>query len=179
MGRNILKLLPWYVLGGSLGSLVLYRWAKGRGLIRPPHAVIPTAIPSSSRVPSSEVSWALKAAADATGVPIELLRAVALVESAYNPRAVSRAGAMGLMQLMPSTARRYNVTDPYDPRQSALGGARVLKNLYERYNNWTQALAAYNWGPGNVRKKPKYQQWPPKVRRYIAKVRQHWGVSAA
>jgi soluble lytic murein transglycosylase-like protein len=80
---------------------------------------------------------------------------------------------------MPATARSHGVSDPYDPRQSALGGARVLQNLHERYGNWTQALAAYNWGPGNVNRRPKYQQWPSSVHRYIAKVRQHWGVSAA
>lgn len=170
-----LRLLPWYVFLGSSGALVLYRWAKSRALVRPPQAVIPTAIPSSSRVPSPEVSLALHQAADETGVPVELLRAVALVESGYNPRAVSRRGAMGLMQLMPATARRYQVADPYNPRQSALGGARVLKTLYGRYGNWTQALAAYNWGSGNVRRRPLYQQWPKSVHRYIASVRKHWG----
>lgn len=172
-----LHLLPWYVFAGSAGSLLLYRWAKGRGLVRPPQAVIPSAIPSSLRRASPEVSLALHAAADETGLPVELLRAVALVESGFNPSAISRAGAMGLMQLMPATARSMGVSDPYDPRQSALGGARFLKNLHERFGNWTQALAAYNWGPARVRRNPKYQQWPATVQRYISAVRRHWGVT--
>jgi len=167
-----LRLLPWYLFAGSAGSLALYRWAKNRGLTLPAQA------DTSSREAPPAIAAALREAADRTGVPAELLRAVALVESGFNPRAVSRKGAMGLMQLMPATARSHGVNDPYDPRQSALGGARVLKNLYESFGNWTQALAAYNWGPGNVNRKPKYQQWPSTVKRYIARVRQHWGVSA-
>lgn len=76
-----------------------------------------------------------------------LLQAVIAVESGYNPRAVSHKGAKGLMQLMPETARRYGVTDIFDPAQNVRGGARYLRDLMQRFNNdLSLALAAYNAG---------------------------------
>lgn len=76
-----------------------------------------------------------------------LLRAVIAVESGYDAQAVSRRGAVGLMQLMPETARRYGVTNLYDPAQNIRGGARYLRDLMGRFNNdLSLALAAYNAG---------------------------------
>jgi len=89
----------------------------------------------------------IESAAAAAAVEPELLRAVIAVESGFDPRAVSRAGAAGLMQLMPETARRYGVSDRFDPRQNVHAGARHLKALIERYDNDVKlALAAYNAG---------------------------------
>jgi len=99
-----------------------------------------------------------------------LVHAVVHVESAYDPRAVSRKGAVGLMQLMPATARRYGVRDRYDPRQNVSGGARYLRDLLYQFRNVVLALAAYNAGENAVRR--ARNRVPPftETRRYVRKV---------
>lgn len=90
-------------------------------------------------------------AAAATALAPELLRAVIAVESGFNSRAVSKAGAAGLMQLMPATARRYGVQNRFDPAQNVQAGAQYLRSLIDRYdNNIRLALAAYNAGESAV-----------------------------
>lgn len=111
--------------------------------------------------------------ATATRVRIEpqLLRAVIAVESGYNARAVSRAGAQGLMQLMPATARRYGVRNVFDPAQNIQGGARYLRDLLDRFGQDKElALAAYNAGEGAVERHGR--QVPPfaETRRYVPRV---------
>jgi len=99
-----------------------------------------------------------------------LLKAVARAESCFDPDAVSSAGATGLMQLMPSTAKAMGVTNILDPTQNLLGGAQYLAAMLARYSSDTHlALAAYNAGPGNV---DKYNGVPPfnETRRYISAV---------
>ena len=89
----------------------------------------------------------IREAADRYGVPEELIAAVIDAESRFNPRAVSRRGAQGLMQLMPKTAARLGVADPFSPRENIHGGARHLRSLMDRFdNNVPLALAAYNAG---------------------------------
>lgn len=87
-----------------------------------------------------------------------LLKAVAKVESNFNPRAVSPKGAMGIMQLIPSTARLVGVSDPFDPVENIHGGARYLRMLLDEFKDLQLSLAAYNAGPEAVR---QYRGIPP------------------
>lgn len=117
----------------------------------------------------------IAAVASSSRVEAALLHAVIAVESNYNPHAVSRKGALGLMQLMPATARAMGVTDPMDAVQNIRGGARYLHNLLERYaNNKALALAAYNAGPGVVLL--HREQLPPiaETRNYVPAVLRHY-----
>lgn len=118
--------------------------------------------------PSADVAHALDLAADKHGLPRELLHALAYVESRYNPEAQSPRGAVGLLQLMPETADNLEV-DPWDPAQNADGGARFLAALVRKYGgDVRKALAAYNWGPGNV--DASGGSWPQSVFDYVQAV---------
>lgn len=103
------------------------------------------------------------------GVEPRLLAAVARAESAFNPQAVSHAGAQGLMQLMPGTARGLGVTDPFDPAQAVDGAARLLRDLHRQFGSTDLALAAYNAGPGAVQ---RYGGVPPyrETQNYVATI---------
>lgn len=96
---------------------------------------------------STQYDPIIETAAAAAAVESNLLRAVIVVESGFNSRALSKRGAIGLMQLMPATATRFGVSDPYDPRQNVHAGAQYLKFLIERFGRDIRlALAAYNAG---------------------------------
>ena len=104
-------------------------------------------------------------------VRADLVRAVIQVESAFNPRAVSPKGAMGLMQLMPATAAQFGVTDPFNPGENIRAGVTYLRQLLDRYDDNEQlALAAYNAGPGAVdkygSKVPPYKE----TQNYVLKI---------
>ncbi len=111
-----------------------------------------------------------KEAANKYGVSERLLKAIAYTESGFQANATSSSGAMGIMQLMPSTASAYGVSDPYDAYQNIMGGAAVLKDLLNMFQgNQSLAIAGYNAGCGNVK---KYGGVPPftETQNYVAKV---------
>jgi hypothetical protein len=107
------------------------------------------------------------------GVEPALIRAVIRVESDGNPFAVSPAGAQGLMQLMPGTARELGVKSSFDPAENIMAGTRYLRQLLDRYRgNVKLALAAYNWGMGNIEKRP--DSLPKETQNYILRVENHY-----
>jgi soluble lytic murein transglycosylase-like protein len=148
------------------------RRAKLRGLLfsalalfLPHHRLsIPRVMSASPRVSTSVNSFVavppqhaydhiIREASKLYKVDAALIRSVVQAESAFNPLALSRVGAMGLMQLMPSTADALDVDNPFDPRQNIMAGTRLLKDLLTRHKgNVALTLASYNAGLGNVRK---------------------------
>ncbi|MFZ5596083.1 MAG: lytic transglycosylase domain-containing protein [Bacillota bacterium] len=114
---------------------------------------------AAKSIKAAGIEEMIQKTAEKFGLDPSLLRAVVKVESDFNPLAVSGAGAMGLMQLMPGTARSLGVENPYDPLENLEGGAKYLKSMLERFGgNVSLALAAYNAGPGAVK---KYGGVPP------------------
>lgn len=115
---------------------------------KPAPALRPTAARPIAKPPHLEPL--IGQAARHTRLDPELIEAVVRVESGFDSAARSPKGAQGLMQLMPATARRYGVDDPFDPAQNLLGGARYLRDLIDRFTTLPLALAAYNAGEGAV-----------------------------
>ena len=131
-----------------------------------PVAAVPAGLPYAAQV---------AAAAAEHDLPEALLHAVIRAESNYDPLAISGRGAIGLMQLMPDTARELGVADPWDPAANIRGGARYLKRLLALFDNDLQlALAAYNAGPGAVLSRGR--SIPPfaETRRYVPSVIEHY-----
>lgn len=127
-----------------------------------------------SGIPSS-MDAIFEEAASKYGVDANLLKAIGKAESAFDPSAVSQAGAVGVMQLMPATARSLGVTDPYNARENIMGGASYIAGLLKKYGGDVKlALAAYNAGSGNV---DKYGGIPPfkETQAYVRKVMEYAG----
>jgi soluble lytic murein transglycosylase-like protein len=120
--------------------------------------------------PEDEFKELIQEAAQTYDVDPNLIRAVMEAESAFDPQAVSRVGAQGLMQLMPALQSEMGVTDPFDPRQNIMAGARYLRQLLDAHRgNLPLTLASYNAGPGTVK---RYKGIPPfeETRDYVEKI---------
>ncbi len=146
-----------------------YRLVKRYRLQRRPKGCSLTD-PGTVRARALQYDGAIRRFSQAFDVDRALIQAVIHVESCFEPRAVSRAGAVGLMQLMPQTARRYGVSDSYDPAENMRGGIQYLGDLLRMFGNNTRlALAAYNAGENAVRKHggiPPYKE----TRAYVPRV---------
>jgi hypothetical protein len=161
-GRLVINNLPPAFMKGQ--GLVL----KGVGVGRVRMAI--TSAEMAKALKSPELIALVDEIAQAEGVDTFLARAIIQAESAFNYKARSKAGALGLMQLMPSTAERFGVLDPFDPRQNIQGGVKYLKWLHGYYEgNLTKVVAAYNAGEGAVN---RYQGIPPfrETRAYVPRV---------
>lgn len=159
---------PSPTLVSALAALALL---AGAAAAAPPSGRLPA---QTSSLAPQELDRLLVQAARRHGVEEKLVRAVLRQESGGNPRAVSPKGALGLMQLMPETARLLKVADPFDPAANLDGGVRYLKHCLRRFGgDPVLALAAYNAGPEAVERHggvPPY----PETRQYVAAVLRQW-----
>lgn len=112
-------------------------------------------------------------ASQQTGVSVPLIKAIIKAESDFNPTAVSKKGAKGLMQIMPQNYKLLGISDPFDPRQNIYGGTRYFRQLYDRYGKLSLSLAAYNAGPTAV---DQYKTIPPyeETENYVRKVLKYY-----
>ena len=186
---------PGFPVPGGAGGL----WSGGRSGDTAPGADLPGpggpsadgdaggaagAAPAGSNVaggapwPRTALEVLAAAVARRHGLDPALLRAVIQAESGWNPAARSPAGAMGLMQLMPATARELGVADPFDPVQNLEAGARYLRQQFDRFGDWRLALAAYNAGPGAVEAHGGLPPFP-ETQAYVARVLDLWAGEAA
>jgi soluble lytic murein transglycosylase-like protein len=194
MGRRLDRLRFLLVLGVFVGLAVpaqaqIYSWRDAKGTLvlsnRRPAQASETksyAVPKAPAVRTTRYAPLERTRAyddiitehaRLNGVRTDLVRAVVQVESAFNPNARSPKGAMGLMQLMPATAREHGVSNPYNPVENVRAGVRYLRSLLDRFGeNEELALAAYNAGPAAVAKYgttvPPYRE----TRNYVAKIGQ-------
>ena len=161
--------------GRSVAPSSAFRIALG-GLVA--RGVVGAAAPSARAVQpardarpvtDAQLDGIIRDASVREGVDEDLIRAVMEAESGFRADAVSKAGAMGLMQLMPGTARGLGVKDPFDPAANVAGGAKYLRTMLDRFESVPLALAAYNAGPGAVE---KYGGVPPyaETKSYVSRV---------
>ncbi len=122
---------------------------------------------------SNEILETIERISKEQGIDPKLVKAIVKAESNFKPNAVSPKGAMGLMQLMPKTAEALGVEEPFNPEENITGGVTYLKSLFQEFKDPTKAIAAYNAGPGAVR---KYGTVPPyrETKEYVEKVKNYY-----
>jgi hypothetical protein len=186
---------PMHVESARFEGDVVILLMRGGGQIRAPKALIDEFLPEDTpwardaalealassptatapRPPLAELRAMVEQAARRTSLDVKLAQAVVRTESNYEPLAISRRGAMGLMQIMPTVARTYAVRDPYNPRENLEAGMRHLVTLLQRFRgDVRRALAAYNAGEGAVSRYggvPPYRETQVYVSRIMASIR--------
>jgi soluble lytic murein transglycosylase-like protein len=157
------------------GGRAVFTNTPSRAEARPVPGFSRVTRPQPAHLPSTIYDPYIEQFAGENGVSPRLIKAVILVESALDPHAVSPRGAQGLMQLMPETARRYGVQDPFDPLQSIRAGTEHLRDLIAEFDgNVRLALAAYNAGAGAVRRAGGVPDFP-ETREYLRRIEERLG----
>lgn len=174
-----ITLIALYLLIVSVPSAWadIYRYVDENGVVHftntPTNARFALYLKDRSQGSSSDLSDIIRRYSSHFRLDEALVKAVIKVESDYNPRAVSRKGALGLMQLLPSTARLLKVMDPMNPDDNVRGGSRYLREMLDQFGgNLELALAAYNAGPNAVRRHggiPPYDE----TRDYVTRVKKY------
>lgn len=170
MAQRINPLLVFGLLA-AIGVFIMSRTKTGQSIVQ-------AAIDYGSQVFSGEGPYAaqIEAAETSQGIPPRLLASLLYQESRFRPDIIngttrSRVGALGIAQFMPATAREWLGSEQaaLNPSIAIPGAARYLRWLYERHGSWRLAVAAYNYGTGNVAKKTE-DQWPAETQHYVAVV---------
>jgi soluble lytic murein transglycosylase-like protein len=169
--RARLRSLIFTAMALSIPHQLKHSQLKFNAALTAPQGRVSTSIDNVIAIPPSRAYDALiHEAAALYRVSPTLIRSVMQAESAFNPMAISRTGAMGLMQLMPEIASAFEIVDPFDPRENIMGGARLLRELLDSHHNKIPlVLAAYNAGPTAV---ARYRGVPPfrETRGYVKKI---------
>jgi soluble lytic murein transglycosylase-like protein len=172
--------------GGSARASNIRSYTDAQGVVhltntRSKHAIRPGAAggaASTTWVPQPLLDAVIAESADFYRIPRALVKAVIATESNYNPWAISERGAIGLMQLMPGTARDMYVADPFDPVQNIRGGVRYLRVLVNAFDgDLLRVLAAYNAGPEAVRRSTRSETGVPPIPEtveYVRRVMEHY-----
>lgn len=173
----VFMVMTFFVISPLSADIYVYRDSKG--VLH--FTNVPTSLEYTSFMSESNLNSTIYAksasyddviaeAASKNNISFHLLKALIHVESYFNPNAISKKGALGLMQLMPENLSTLNVSHPFDPRENVMGGASYLKNMITRFDGKLElALAAYNAGPSAVE---KYRDIPPfrETQEYVQKV---------
>ena len=165
-------IISLFFLSNFAGFLFSPVFAPSVNATTPQVETIPEDIPLSG---DCDLDWIIYHAGDKAGVDPRFIHAVIKQESRYNPKAVSHVGAQGLMQMMPATAKRFGLKDPFDPAANVEAGTKYLKFLLKRFNgDVSLALAGYNAGEGSV---DKYNGVPPygETQNYVKKIQATYG----
>jgi soluble lytic murein transglycosylase-like protein len=167
-------IISLFFLSNFAGFLFSPVFAPTVNATTPQVQTIPEDIPLSG---DCDLDWIIYRAGEKAGVDPRFIHAVIKQESRYNPKAVSHVGAQGLMQMMPATAKRFGLRDPFDPAANVEAGTKYLKFLLKRFNgDVSLALAGYNAGEGSV---DKYNGVPPygETQNYVKKIEATYGKS--
>ncbi|HKP46444.1 MAG TPA: lytic transglycosylase domain-containing protein [Pyrinomonadaceae bacterium] len=165
-------IISLFFLSNFAGFLFSPVFAPSVSAITPQVETIPEDIPLSG---DCDLDLIIFRAGEKEGVDPRFIHAVIKQESRYNPKAVSHVGAEGLMQMMPATAKRFGLKDPFDPAANVAAGTKYLKFLLKRFNgDVSLALAGYNAGEGSV---DKYKGVPPygETQTYVKKIVGNYG----
>lgn len=180
--RIVLLVIIWLVMPTADLSADIYSYMDEDGVLHftnaPSSSKYRYAGPEISQYASINLSGKkinrydhiIRDASDAYGIRFELVKAMIQAESNFDPNAISKAGAIGLMQIMPANLEEFNLSDPFDPRENVMAGTRYVKHLMKRFDSdLSLTLAAYNAGPGAV---IKHQSIPPypETENYVKKV---------